>query len=271
MYAEKLVVAVKCKGKVLRELKDTVYLPFGSEYSLFIKNLNTVRCLVKIEIDGKDIGDGTSFIVPANGSIEIERFVKSGNLQKGNRFRFIERTARVEEARGGPQVEDGLIRVEYEFEREPVPTKDWIYDNRKWFSSPTVVYGSTTGEPIGPLYSLTSRACGSLEGIIEASASYSADVKPKELFKNATKVQDWNEAGITAPGSVSEQKFEAGYIGALDGVKHVMVIRLLGVVGQKKVEAPVTVKYKPKCVTCGKINKVTAKFCSECGTALEIV
>jgi len=38
----------------------------------------------------------------------------------------------------------------------------------------------------------------------------------------------------------------------------------------KAIREPITVKAKPKCTTCGKQNKATAKFCSECGTALVI-
>jgi hypothetical protein len=34
MYSNKLAVAIKANGKVLREFKDEVYIPFGQEYSL---------------------------------------------------------------------------------------------------------------------------------------------------------------------------------------------------------------------------------------------
>jgi rRNA maturation endonuclease Nob1 len=84
---------------------------------------------------------------------------------------------------------------------------------------------------------------------------------------------DWcqNETGITVPGSKSEQKFQHTTVGALDPTIHNIVLRIVGDLGHNKpVEKPVTVKHKPKCVTCGKQNKAHAKFCQECGTALEI-
>ena len=43
MYLNKVAVAIKSNGKVLREQGDNVYIPFGSEYSIQVKNLNSVR------------------------------------------------------------------------------------------------------------------------------------------------------------------------------------------------------------------------------------
>jgi hypothetical protein len=84
---------------------------------------------------------------------------------------------------------------------------------------------------------------------------------------------DWcaNETGITVPGSKSEQKFQTTTIGALDPQKHSIILKILGETPDNQpVRTPITTKHKPKCVTCGKQNKANAKFCTECGTALEI-
>ena len=54
MYESKLAAAVKVKGRVLREFKDTVKIPFGSEYSILLKNLNTARALINVFIDGEN-------------------------------------------------------------------------------------------------------------------------------------------------------------------------------------------------------------------------
>lgn len=116
MYNSKLAVCIKAAGKVLREQKDQVYLPFGSEYSIFIKNLNSVRALVRLNLDGVDVTDGTDLVVGPNSSIDLERFMKKGNLSQGNRFKFIERSGKVE-AHRGIQAEDGLLRVEFQFEK----------------------------------------------------------------------------------------------------------------------------------------------------------
>jgi tRNA(Ile2) C34 agmatinyltransferase TiaS len=78
------------------------------------------------------------------------------------------------------------------------------------------------------------------------------------------------DIGITVPGSASSQKFQEVADIVSDGIKHVMVLRLLGQVNEVRVAKPVTVQHKPQCTTCGKVNKANAKFCQECGTALEL-
>lgn len=288
MYNNKLAVCVKAAGKVLRELKDQVYLPFGSEYSVFIKNLDTVRVLAKVEIDGQDVGDGTKFIVPANGTIDIERFLKNGNLEQGNRFKFIERTAGVEKARG-VGAEDGLIRVEFQFEKR-MPKYDWPNDRcgmpRPWETWPPYVpykyyywndtFGGSLSNSTLTTTSLRSaipmNASGgtssSLGGSVTTQA-FVADSSPVASSFCATPTL--NDAGITVPGSISDQKFQTGAWFPVESETHVIVLKLLGEAKGKKVEQAVTVKQKPKCTTCGRVNKATAKFCVDCGTSLQIV
>jgi hypothetical protein len=80
-----------------------------------------------------------------------------------------------------------------------------------------------------------------------------------------------NEVGITVPGSKSTQKFTETTMGIMETETHNIVLKLLGETADNiTIRKPVTVKAKPKCVTCGKQNKANAKFCTECGTALEI-
>lgn len=87
---------------------------------------------------------------------------------------------------------------------------------------------------------------------------------------------DWcdapkNDVGITVAGSKSIQQFSIAKMGPLEVEKHTMVFKLLGeTTDSKLVVAPVTVKTIQKCTTCGHVNKATHKFCTECGTALEL-
>lgn len=276
MYHEKLAVAIKNNGKVLREFKDTVYVPFGTEYSLFIKNLNSTRVRVNVEIDGKDIADGSGFIIGPGESMDLERFLKNGNKDKGNRFRFIERTANVEAHRGGIQLEDGLVRISYEFDQQKVPVKQF-----EWHSTPS--YYSSSGSGVsgavarGGLMSSSfsggSFSADAFSGAVASANSISCGAisKGAVFINQVSDALPRNEAGVTSAGSISEQQFKTVSDIVGDGVKHVMVLKLLGEIGQAKVQEAVTVKHKPVCDGCGKINKITNRFCSECGSSLDIV
>ena len=115
MYKDGFIACCKVDGKILREDAGVVTLPFGCEYSVLLKNLTSVRAQVKVSVDGTDATEGTWLIVPANGELELERYIRNGNFDRGNRFKFIERTGQIE-ANKGIGASDGLIRVEYKSE-----------------------------------------------------------------------------------------------------------------------------------------------------------
>ena len=250
---------------MLREFKDTVYIPFASEYSILLKNLNTTRAVVNVFVDGENVVPGGLVIDPGR-TVDLERWIKNGNLSEGNKFKFIERTSAIEDGPRGIKLEDGLIRVEYQFElpRPVISVTDTYWNNSNIYSKGlTRGFGSSnisgsTGDwasPMGATYSAS--------GATLNSVSTNAFNVQASGFKN--------ETGITVPGSKSTQSFQHVNVGALDPAVHNIVLKLVGDLGDNKpVEKAVTVKAKPKCTTCGKQNKAHAKFCSECGTALEI-
>jgi hypothetical protein len=306
MYQEKFVTAVRVAGKILRESGDQVFVPFGSEYSLVLKNKNSLRALVRVEIDGVDATEGCSLIVPANGTVDFERFIKEGNMNEGLRFKFIERTKKIEDGPRGIGAEDGLIRIEFEFEQQKaayVPGPVYGPPSYPYYplwnstgSSPLrgVSYSSNAGGASGSASVGTKSATRSLSdvklgasgvakgGRLEGSyadtdGTYAdtftnASVNNASMsFASAMDSAPVNDVGITVGGSVSDQKFNAGAWFPTDGVKHVMVLKLLGQVGEKRVKKAVTVKTKQECPTCGTTNKFGTKFCKECGTGLTIV
>jgi len=313
MFNNKLVACIKSNGKVLREFKDVIYIPFGSEYSIYLKNLNSVRAEVNISIDGKDVcPDG--LVINANSEVNIERFIK--DLNTGNRFKFIERTGNIENHRG-IQAEDGLIRISFKFEKVmlkptwvnvlPVYSPTYIPQPGHWEwkpSSPlwtgplfnTYAYGIRSGDAIGNSSSTTGAVgnavncststtapCGesvpqngtlqASKGILRSASFNSAGGQSQPSVNTVFSQQAiTNDVGITVAGSESNQKFQTVSSFVTEDEEFVMVLRLLGETeAGKEVVQPVTVKLKPKCVTCGRNNKATAKFCVECGTALSII
>jgi hypothetical protein len=274
MYQQKLVVSVKANGKVLREQGDNVFVPFGSEYSLFIKNLNTVRASVSISIDGEDATSGYSLIVGPNESLEVERFIKDGNLQAGQRFKFIERTNKVEQHRGVGS-EDGLIRVEYQFEKPYVPPAYTITST--YFNNPPPTYYTCARGRIGSVQP-------SAQDYVKDYSKGLDNVFLNSTFCSTTGAATFdsgevaqaqnvalNDVGITVGGSVSQQLFHQVLDFQKEAAKHVIVMHMRGQVGETVIKTPVTVKHKVECPTCGTKNKSFTKFCGECGTGLSMV
>lgn len=231
MYSNNFAAAIKVNGKILREFGDTVYLPFGSEYEIRLKNLHSQRAKVNIDIDGSTV-TGNGLIIRPQQTVDLERFIRD-NLNEGNKFKFIERTDKIENHRG-IKLEDGLITIRFEFE---------ITINNFAISTP-----------------LTYRSYGG--GLYKSSNVVSNNIVSVPV----------NDTGITVEGSKSDQSFGAtSWFGSIGGT-YVLNIKLLGETeDNKKIREPVTVKTKLECKTCGTINNVTSKFCSECGTSLHIV
>lgn len=259
MYKKNYVIALKTDGKILREQNDRVELPFGYEYSVLLKNLNSVRAVASLSVDGVFVAD---FIVPANGDIEVERFIKNGNLHKGNKFKFIERTQAVEEGRG-IKAEDGLIRVE--FKKEIVPPQPQIvwHQHYQW---PDMT-------PRWPYNSGLVRSCFNTSGApsgqsVHVNSVQSAALGSFNMSESSVKVAS-SDVGITVPGGLSDQRFVHGAYFSTENTSEVLVLHIVG--KQGKVRKPVTVDVKPVCQTCKKHNKATSQFCSRCGTSLRLV
>lgn len=281
MYNNKFVASLKSvDGKILREFKDTVFLPFNSEYSIYLKNLNTVRAEVTISIDGQDIMDGNSLVLGAYQDVNLERYLK--DVAKGNRFKFIERTANIENHRG-VKAEDGLIRIEFAYEKQ-FSKLSYVPDNFRavgnWNSGGYAGSGQYTKGLMGN--TIATNCVGAFSDSLSAAPMSLNSIQCSTASVQSDRSMDWlnteqersmlNDVGITVPGSISDQKFQvvAGF--QTEDEKHVIILRLLGETADNKpVVKPVTVKAKPKCSTCGRVNKATAKFCQECGTSLEII
>ena len=240
MHSNNFVLAVKDNGgRVLRELGGGVYLPFHSEYSLYLKNNNNVRACCAVDIDGMDVLGGKELILDANGYVELERFLVDGNLSSGKKFKFVPQGhSDVQDPSSG---DNGIIKVT--FWKESVEQK----------CSGNILRSLSINE-------LLSRDVGkgmymdSVAPPVQDSVMYSCS------FASAP-VSD----GATVAGSDSNQNFTVGHFGMKDMSSETVL--QLTLVSRKEVLTVKETKYV-YCVKCGKKNPFTANCCMKCGTKL---
>jgi hypothetical protein len=290
MYSNKLVCSVKVGKKILREKnqnnESTVFIPFGSEYSLVLKNLGGQNAVVNIEIDGRKVSEN-GFYMRAGQTADIERFVES--LTEGRRFKFIEKTQEISDFRGD-KIDDGLIRVTWQFEK-PLPEVKEIkhvhthdhynswhhgYGCRCPFCTGSIWYGPVTFTNTGILRNgqitcsssnLVSKGSSMSGGTQSACFSSQAEAG---LMTAAGEARSFNDAGITVEGSKSHQTFGTAYASELETNVHSMIIILKGYIdNHKTVSQPIFIREKIQCPSCGRKWKMNIEFCGKCGTALK--
>lgn len=284
MFKDSFIACVKVNGQILREQASQVRIPFGSEYSLLFKNLSDSRVLVHVYIDGVDQGQGHGLIIDAKSSTELER--PFGDHSHGYRFKFIERTSNIEKHRG-VKAEDGIVRIEFEHERPveslrkpdvksdyerhldrfvdlpyntPQPWYEKRYDGT---GQPHFTPGTITCNSQWPTAMTNAVGPSPFRGLV-ANAQLAIDNCEPVLAMAACA----NEVGITVAGSESDQKFHVTSGFRHTYVRQIMTLQLAGAVNQVPVKEAVTVQAKPKCKVCGRVNKATSKYCSECGNNL---
>jgi len=287
-FKDQFVVEVKCRGKILRVQDDIVRLPFGSEYSLYLKNLNSRKASVKISIDGEDVLDYQSLILQPNSSTELEGFLR-GTITT-NRFKFINKTKEISDHRGD-KIDDGIIRVEFAYEKakpiRKVILEDhhhhdhhhhhhghhtyWNYND--WFSGDsTVKYGSSVSGSSGDGIRGMAESNVTMDSLGDSpiQAAYHVNSMTEVNSLGAESLgQPLDDEGITVKGSECNQSFRYGEIGELEQGE-VITIRLKGITGTSTpIQQPITVKTKLECPTCGRTSKSSAKFCDNCGTFLQ--
>lgn len=251
MYKNNFVAVIKHRGKILREVDGEVSLPFGSQYSILLKNESPRRVLVTLEVDGENVLVGRDLILEGDTSQEIKGFMR--DMSVTNRFKFIYKTKEISDYRGD-RVEDGRVRIIYVFEiekEEPIRIANKLdtYPKSLPYPDPWVDHY------IGTKFK---------SGVSNMPISCSTD------FTNMYVQEPSPDEGITVKGSKITQNYQYGDIDELERKSYVITLRLKGKIKRSKkiVTKPLTVKTKLQCSTCGRRSKSSATFCSNCGTYL---
>jgi len=288
VYKDKFVAVIKCKGKILRERNGYVTVPFGSDYSVYLKNLASRKAVVDVSVDGKDVLNRKQLILSPNETCNLEGYLKGKNVS--HRFRFAKRTKQTDRVRGS-RIDDGLVRIEYRFECKkvdipvirPIPVEPWprrkcpwcgqgwsLCDCNHWNDSDTVYYTSNLSDSGSSGFSVDNSTVSCNFMGVSSTLNGMPKRSTKRLSSRSIGRVDKAEDGFTVKGSKSDQSFQYGYIGELERQKHVIVLQIKGTSRKGTVvRKPITVRTKLQCPTCGKKSKSNARFCSSCSTALD--
>lgn len=245
-YLNSFVLSVKNQQhKVLRESGGIVYLPFDSEYSLILKNLNNVRAKCRVYIDGTDVLGGQSLVLRPNETIDLERFMVDGNRSSGRKFKFV--------SKNSPGVQDpsssdnGVIEVV--FQREAT----WVY--------PASVTYTNSGTYFNSMHTNAYSCCtlnDMSSGEVKLGAVRSATIVPNDCF--SAQVSD----GATTEGSISKQAFGT----TDDFVVEAYETRLRLTLHSSQTSVTVEETRTKFCSMCGIKVKRNDRFCSGCGVKL---
>jgi hypothetical protein len=262
MYRDKFVLSIIHDGHPMREFGDRfkkeVALPFDSEYKIRLKNKNDRSCTARIFIDDKQVSKLGDFIINANGTIDLERFVDS-SLERGKRFKFV--------PLDHPDVDDptssdnGIIKVEFRLARkengikiktDPIVWKPWDWDNR--------THPSFTGNPPHAgtggtffAYQNETRSDG------QVSVSYCSD-----NFVDGSGGAKSVEAGATVEGGRSNQSFVYSDLDVEDFPTTILQLKMVGIKDTKQADKLIY-RY---CSKCGSKIRRDDRFCRECGKKL---
>lgn len=296
MYSNKLVCSVKSNNKILREKHENgnsyVYLPFGSEYSLALKNLAGRNAVVKIQIDGKEVAKN-GFYLRAGDEREINGFIQDYVAER--RFKFIQKTQEISDYRGD-KLDDGMIRVTWQFEKEKPITKvvieerrynyrwrsgGWCYRCGCWHYDDEICpchrpspwkphWTSTSGPFIGSANVTYTGSAGGGTQSCSVNNVYAVNNcntgEARSLDANLVK----SDEGITVDGSVVNQQFGSVYAEELEANVYDMILILRGYIGKAEVvRKPVYSRDKKQCSSCGRKYKGNIEFCPRDGTALK--
>ena len=265
MYKDKFVLSVLHDGHPVREFESgrdkKIALPFDSEYKIRLKNKNNRGCTAKVFIDDKQVSKLGDFIINANGTIDLERFIDS-SLERGKKFKFV--------PLDHPDVDDptssdnGIIKVEFRLARkkngikiktDPIVWKPWNWDDYEPWKFDGVLGGGTSDF-------IYSNSTGGLNGSVSFCCSDNFVSDDAGLAKST--LRNNVEDGATVEGSRSDQSFVYSELDVVDFPTTILRLKIVGIKDTKQADKLIY-RY---CSNCGSKVKREDRFCRECGKKL---
>jgi hypothetical protein len=202
-----------------------IILPYNEEYKLLLKNDNSIRIKVDIDIDGSLITGSGGLIINSNSSSYLERF-----LDTDKKLLFVKAN---DERVGDPtSKENGLLTVKVELEKATTPSifSGWVhrtpwpyydpcyYPNYHYYK--TTVYCSSNSGLYNEMPTYSNCNVGSAIGA-SAVNQFTA------CASNATPTAQ-PEVGATVEGGKSNQVFSSTYWNGSEGSALIFQFKMLG-------------------------------------------
>lgn len=305
MYQNNLAVSIKVNNNFIREsAPGIITIPFNSEYSIYIKNLDSRDVKVNIFIDGKNVLDNSSLIISGKKFAELNGFLKGNKIK--NRFKFIQKTDEsLKENNRNDKIDDGIIRIEYQFTKK-INNETTINEHFNYYYDPWYhhlfprkfdyfPYIRSTLNNTGTYYT-TKSYYEKIDNKESFSVNYNNSngenfsIKSNNVPENFTLLntnetikqlsEPKSDEGITVKGSEINEKVKNAWIGELEDKKEVIIIILKGFEVPKSkdaIEQQDGISFKKEidfnefiyCSKCGKKIKAKDNFCKYCGTKLK--
>lgn len=227
------VLAILSGNKVLREINKEVFLPFGSEYKIRVKNPKLHRVGVKFFVDGTEISNGLIVLDPKQ-TFDLRRMIVDGDIDKGPKLVF--------ESKNHSGIQD--------------PTASDL-------GNVTVEFYSEQSRHISIIKSLEEIRCTNntpdLTHLYSTNWTTSASPHDSQVLMSSTR-----QVGGTVPGAVTEQSFLSTNFECSSTADVTMTLKILGTKNPVYVQDTRNVY----CHICGNKCKYGSNFCSSCGTKL---
>lgn len=248
MFRNNMIVALKSGKNFFAENHDEVRIPFGTEYSLYMKNQNDTDALVSIAIDGRDVLSGNKIILRSKSILDLEGFLDGGSVR--NKFKFIERTKEIENHLG-VKPDDGIVSVTFDYEKRKPNYQPYVAYYPSWEYVP---------------YTFTTTNSSLLLGRVTYTSASWQGANSSSTYQPITTTNINNENGITVRGNDAFQNFGYGWLGEMEDNPTTISFRLFGF---NNSESKMYTKDKLRCSSCGRTSKASNKFCPNCGTRFQ--
>ena len=278
-YSQRFVISLLVNGRVQKEFNDgTVELPFGSEYTLRLRNKHKDRRAVcKLFIDG-DERSKNGYVIQPNSYVDIRNdsygqgfmLVHPESVEaqdEGKDRRNTERLNGVIEGRFYLEKEVPVKEVHHHHHHHPRP-RPWPWRAPYYLDSNAVeAKGGPSGQSASATFGLSADA-GSVECSAESAQHTNSSRSRKHKLMKSANLE--TVAGVTVDAGDKGQRFRAVDID-LEGDFVTVKLLVKGIVGTEATEVAEIVdssqtKSGSYCPNCGAKRKPRrANFCGNCG------